>query len=107
MVSPPFSYALAKKICENYQSLVGSQYEDGSTAIIDAVIVSPYDSVSKSRFIMLYLVLNDAEDALTSDSSTSEYDVLVLSGSINDNRLQYKSIRHRLDLIQVRMEELA
>lgn len=107
MVHPPFSYALAQKICENYQSLVGAPYEEGSTAVIDAVIVSPYDSASKSRFIMLYLVLNDAVDALTSDCSTNEYDVLVISGSINDNRLQYKSIRHRLDLIQVRMEELA
>ncbi len=75
--------------------------------MIDAVIVSPFDSINKSRFIMLYLVLNDAVEALTSDCCSNEYDVLILSGSINDNRLQYKSIRHRLDLIQVRMEELA
>lgn len=107
MVSPPFSFALAQKICENYQSLIGSPYEEGSNAMIDAVIVSPHDSISKSRFIMLYLVLNDAIEALTSDSDTDQYDVLVLSGSIHDNRLQYKSIRHTLDLIQVRHEELA
>jgi hypothetical protein len=107
MFSPPFSYTLAQNICDNYQSLVGSPYEVGSSAVIDAVIVSPFDTASKSRFIMLYLVLNDAVDALASDRSSNEYDVLVLSGSINDNRLQYKSIRHRLDLIKVRLEELA
>jgi hypothetical protein len=107
MVSPPFSFALAQNICENYQSLIGSPYEEGSNAVIDAVIVSPYDSTNKSRFIMLYLVLNDAVEALTSDSNTDQYDVLVLSGSIHDNRLQYKSIRHRLDLIQVRKEQFA
>lgn len=107
MVSPPFSFALAQNICENYQSLVGSPYEEGSSAMIDAVIVSPFDSINKSRFIMLYLVLNDAVEALTSDCCSNEYDVLILSGSIHDNRLQYKSIRHRLDLIQLRKEELA
>lgn len=56
---------------------------------------------------MLYLVLNDAVEALSSDPNTDQYDVLVLSGSINDNRLQYKSIRHTLDLIHVRLEQLA
>jgi hypothetical protein len=107
MVSPPFSFAVAQNICENYQSLIGSPYEEGSSAIIDAVIVSPFDNINKSRFIMLYLVLNDAIEALSSDSTTDQYDVLVLSGSIHDNRLQYKSIRHTLDLIQVRMEQIA
>lgn len=106
MIHPPFTYDDAHKICEQYQFYVGTTYEEHSDALIDAVVVSPYDAANKSRFIMLYLVLNDASAALSTCAST-EYDVLLISGSITDNRLQYQSIRHKIENRQERQEELA
>lgn len=107
MKQPPFTYEEALKICEEFQHLVATPYDEMSDALVDAVIVSPYDQTNKSRFIMLYLVLNDAITALKTDCTNGEYDVLLISGSLNDNRLQYQSIRHRFETSHQRQEELA
>jgi hypothetical protein len=92
MKQPPYSYAEAKSICEEYQYLAGHIFERGSNDVIDQVVMAPFDHFKKNRFIMIYMMLNDAKAALEMDYTGLQYDVIVISGSIND-----KGLRH-LDL---------
>ncbi len=92
MKQPPYSYAEAKKICEEFQSLTGQAYCNSGNAVIDLVAMAPFDHFRKNRFIMIYLMLNDAKAALEMDYTGLQYDVIVMSGSISEKGLQHQDL---------------
>lgn len=79
MKQPPFSYNEAKNICADHQHLIGLSYSKDSTCKVNAVVITPHNEVCKNRFIMLFLLLNDADKALNQDYNGSQYDVTVIS----------------------------
>ena len=81
MKLPPYTLQEAKDLCAEHQSITGMPFNENEDAVIDMVIVSPYDQNSKNRFLMLYVMLNDANAALSLDYSGNKYDVLVVTGS--------------------------
>ena len=92
MKLPPYTLQEAKNLCAGYQSITGMPFDDEGNNTIDMVIVTPYDQNSKNRFLMLYLMLNDANAALSLDYSGNQYDVIVVSGSATAIGMQQKSL---------------
>ena len=92
MKSPPFSLAEAKKICAEYQHLVGQQFDPNHTSTIDCIAVAPFDQVNKSRFIIFYLLFEDADLALTNEYKGLLFDVIVIAGSSEKRELQHEDI---------------
>jgi hypothetical protein len=92
MKLPPYTLQEAKDLCAEYQLVTGMPFEEGNNATIDMVIVTPYDQNSTNRFLMLYLMLNDANAALSLDYSGNQYDVIVVSGSATTTGLQQTSL---------------
>ncbi len=103
----PFSLKDAKRICGQYQHIVGRPYDNHSYYTIDAVVVAPYEANSRNRFIMLYLLLEDATMALECDYAGSLYDVLVITGPVSQQGLQYKSIQSWIHATDAQPVELA
>lgn len=92
MKQPPYSYHEAKSLSGEYQHIIGLSYDANTGAAVDMVVVAPYDQNSKNRFLMLFLMLNDADSALSLDYSGSQYDVMVISGSANANGMLHTSL---------------
>jgi hypothetical protein len=92
MKQPPYSYHEAKSLSGEYQNLIGLSYDATANKAIDMVVVTPYDQNSKNRFLMLFLMLNDADAALSLDYSGSQYDVMVISGSASTNSMVHTSL---------------
>lgn len=91
MKQAPYTYLEAKSLSGENQQIIGLSYDNGD-AVVDTVVVTPYDQNSKNRFLMLYLMLNDADAALSLDYSGTQYDVMVISGSANANGMQQTSL---------------
>lgn len=92
MKHPPYSFAEANELCEEFQYIKGNNYNESASSTISAVVVTPFDPVSKNRFVMLFLMLNDAKTVLSMDYAGAQYDVIVISGSIADNNFQYTNL---------------
>ena len=92
MKHPPYNYQEAKELSGEYQHIIGLSYDRKQTAVVDMVVVAPHDQNSRNRFLMLYLMLNDADAALSLDYSGSQYDVMVISGSANATSMQQCSL---------------
>lgn len=92
MKQPPYSYHEAKSLSGEHQHIIGLNYDANTNAAIDMVVVAPYDQNSKNRFLMLFLMLNDADSALSLDYSGNQYDVMVISGSANSNGMLQTSL---------------
>ncbi len=81
MKLPPYSLQEARKIRDEHNHIIGLCYDRESETSVDMVIVTPHDENSMNRFLMLYVMLNDAEAALSMDYCGSQYDVTVVSGT--------------------------
>jgi hypothetical protein len=88
MKLPPYTYTEAKLACDQHQHLIGKAY-DSTGNRIDSVIVVPFEPSDRSRFFMLYLMLEDARQALTLDYSGTRYSVAVVSGSVHTYGMQH------------------
>lgn len=105
MKHPPYSLAEAQKVCQEFQHLVGAAFRKKDVSLIDKVIVAPYEAAEKSRFLMLYLTLGDAQLALHGDYKGAQYTVLLLSGSVEANGLEHEEL-HRWLIAEKRHAEL-
>ncbi len=92
MKHSPYTYTEAKLICDQHQHLIGKAYDNAGNKI-DSVIVVPFDQSDRSRFFMLFLMLEDARQALTLDYSGSRYSVAVVSGSVHTYGMQHCDLR--------------
>jgi hypothetical protein len=92
MKQPPYSYAEAKDICERFQHLKGQAFNKNGNGLVDLVVVSPFDHFKKNRFIMIYLMLNDAKAALELDYTGLQYDIMLISGSISDKGMEHRDL---------------
>jgi len=72
--------------------LVGCPYKKETNKTVSAVVISPYDPILKERFLMLYLMLNSATEALDVDYAGTLYSVLVLSGSVSDQQMEHEAL---------------
>ncbi|WP_345082846.1 hypothetical protein [Nemorincola caseinilytica] len=96
MKLPPYTYHEAKALSGEHQHIVGLSYDQQCTTTVDMVVVAPHDQNSRNRFLMLYLMLNDADAALSLDYSGTQYDVMVISGSSNVSGMQQCSLHQWL-----------
>jgi len=92
MNTPPYSLSEAKNICADYQYLIGQQYDQSGSATVDCIAVAPFDQLSKSRFIIYYLLFEDAEMALTNEYKGLLFDVVVIAGSTEKRELKHEDI---------------
>lgn len=80
----PLSIHEAQRLCGEFQHLIGAAF-DGNTAVIEAITVTPYDTVNKQRFFAHYLLFdNDAAMALE-DYKGSLFDVTILARTTEDH----------------------
>jgi hypothetical protein len=92
MKHPPYSFVEANELCEEFQFIKGYNYHESTSTKVSAVVVTPFDHVSKNRFVMLFLMLNDAKTVLSMDYAGAQYDVIVVTGSIAENNFQYTNL---------------
>ena len=86
MRNAPYSLDEARKLCTEYEYLVGQSFAKDNDAVIECLIICPYDEASKKRFLIFYFLLNDAEMALSHGGQSMNYDVLVIARSVVDNQ---------------------
>lgn len=79
MTSGPYTQKEAELKCEEFQYLVGQPFHEGACAVIDCVVVAPYDEQSRNRFMVYYLLFNDAGMALAHDYNGKHYSVLLIA----------------------------
>jgi len=92
MKSAPYSLSEAKKIAADFQYLIGQHYDQTHSSTIDCIAIAPFDQLNKSRFIIYYLLFEDAELALTNEYKGLLFDVLVIAGSTEKKELQHEDI---------------
>jgi hypothetical protein len=91
----PYSLNEAQQICEDYQFLVGQAFDTASPidSTIESVALAPFDQINKRRFIIFYLLFNDARSALTHEYKGLLYDILVIARSTdNENEIMQESL---------------
>jgi hypothetical protein len=93
MKNGPFDFAMAEKICDQYQYLVGQPFELSNPVYskIQAVVVSPYSTLDKWLFVHIYDEEKNPEKAL-SFYKKSAYDVIVMA-YINEHEMTFKDLR--------------
>jgi hypothetical protein len=81
MKSAPYTKTEAEIKCSEYQYLVGQQFREGLCATIDCVVVAPFDEENKNRFMVYFLLFNDASMALSHDYNGKLFDILIIAKS--------------------------
>lgn len=84
MKRAPYSLPEAQRLCTDYSHLVGQPFGRGSDAIIESVVVAPFDEASRKRFLIFYFLFNNAESALSQEYKGLLFDVLVIARSVTD-----------------------
>ncbi len=80
----PYTYTEAKKLCEEYQYLVGTLL-NGCDAVVECIAVTPFDAQNKQRFFMYYLLFdNDPQAALLQEYKGLLYDVELITRNAED-----------------------
>jgi hypothetical protein len=92
MKTAPHSFEEASKLCNEFQYLLGQSFGDGSNNAISCVAISPFDQMNKKRFIMYYLLFNDAEMALQQDYKGLLFDVMVISVSTDGQQMLHEDL---------------
>jgi hypothetical protein len=92
MNKSPYSLADAQKICANYQHLVGQRFDLNHSSVIDCVLVAPFDQINKSRFIIYYLLFEDADLALTNEYKGLLFDVILIAGATEKVELMHEDL---------------
>jgi hypothetical protein len=96
MKLPPYTFSEARTLKEKHQHIIGLSYDADEKSAVDMVVVAPYEPASRNRFLMLFLMLNDAEAALSLDYNGNQYDVIVISGSADANGMQHRNLHNWL-----------
>lgn len=84
MRQAPYSLTEAQNLCAEYQYLCGQAFSAGNAAVIENVIIAPYDEMSRKRFLIFYFLFNNAEKALAQEYKGLLFDVLVIGRSVVD-----------------------
>lgn len=84
MRTSPYSLQEARELCEQYQYLAGQPFSASSNAVIENVIICPFDEASRKRFLIYYFLFNNPEKALSQEYKGLLYDVLVIGRSVLD-----------------------
>lgn len=92
MKQPPYSLADAENICKEFQHLAGQPFSSDNINSIDCVVIAPFDQVNRNRFIIYYLLFDDAQVALQQDYMGLLFDVLVIAGGKEAQELHHESI---------------
>jgi hypothetical protein len=92
MNKPPYSLKEAENLRKEFQYLAGKPFNKECSASIDCIAIAPFDEISKKRFLVYYLLFDDAEMALNHEYKGLLYDVLVLAGSKDHHELLQEDI---------------
>ncbi len=92
MNKAPYTLSEAQKISREYQHLIGHVFDAGKNTLIDCVAVSPFDQVNKNRFLIYYLLFDDAHIALQQDYNGMLFDVVVIAGASNGDEMVHDDI---------------
>ena len=92
MKKAPYSFAEAQMLCNEYQYLIGQPFDKSNQQPINSIVVSPFDQMSKKRFIIYYLLFNDADMALAHEYKGLLFDILVIAGANHQQELYHEDI---------------
>ena len=84
MKKAPYSLLEAERLRLDYQSLIGKSFASDSNAVIECVTISPFDEISRERFLIYYFLFDNAESALTHEYKGLLYDIIVIARSLED-----------------------
>jgi hypothetical protein len=84
MKKAPYSLPEAEALCREHQFLVGRSFAADSNAVIECVTISPFDEISRKRFLIYYFLFNNAESALSHEYKGLLYDIIVIARSVDD-----------------------
>ena len=74
MGKAPYSLSEAQKNCKEFQDLTGQHFDQDINALIDPIVIAPFDEANKKRFFLYYLLFDDAEIALHHEYKGLLYD---------------------------------
>jgi hypothetical protein len=103
----PLTLDQAKQITQQCAPLIGRLFnsQDPTSNITD-IVISPFDQANKKRFLLYYLLNNDAEKALHQEYRGLLFDVLVL-GSTSEDDLVYENIESWLRQNDLTLADIA
>jgi hypothetical protein len=88
----PYSLQKAEQLCKEYQHLQGQCFSNDTQAAIDCIAVAPFDAENKNRFIVYYLLFDDANIALRQDYQGLLFDVIVIAGAKEGCEMLHESL---------------
>jgi hypothetical protein len=92
MEKAPYSFSEAQKLCKEYQYLAGQPFGEGNNTLINNIVITPFDQINKKRFIMYYLLFNDAEMALSHEYKGLLFDIMVIAHADNNHDVFHEDI---------------
>ncbi|MBC7555009.1 MAG: hypothetical protein H7257_13655 [Taibaiella sp.] len=85
----PYSYHEAEELCGRFKYLCGTSF--GERALIENIVIAPFDSNYKQRFFVYYLLFDNDAVAALEEYKGSLYDVMVIA-RCDDGELAYESL---------------
>lgn len=79
----PYSYSDALEMCSKFQYLKGLSFGNGPH-IIDAIVVTPYDTNFKQRFFLYYLLFDSNCEEALQDYKGLLFDVCVVARDMQE-----------------------
>ncbi|MCD6011193.1 MAG: hypothetical protein K0Q79_1055 [Flavipsychrobacter sp.] len=93
MKTSPYSLQEARELAEEYQYLIKQPFAHDSNAVVENVIICPFDEASRKRFLIFYFLFNNAEKALAQEYKGLLFDVLVIGRSmLDEHELQQEDL---------------
>ena len=92
MKFPPYSLSEAKKICSEFQWLLGQKFSADNETLIDSVVIAPFDEINQKRFVIYYMLFEDAQMALAHEYKGLLFDVLVMAGLSEEGDMLFEDI---------------
>lgn len=79
----PYGLNDARQLCNKLQHIIGMTFDPELPEMgpVECVAVSPFDQNNKKRFLLFYLLTDDAEKALEAEYLGLLYDVIVIARS--------------------------
>ena len=84
MKKAPYSLQEATLLCAEFKYLEGQPFGNDKTAVIERITVTPFDEISKKRFLIFYFLFDNAETALAHEYMGLLFDILVIARSTED-----------------------
>lgn len=88
----PYSLQKAEQLCKEYQHLKGQRFSNDTQATIECIAVAPFDTENKNRFIIYYLLFDDANIALRQDYQGLLFDIIVIAGAKDGSEMLHESL---------------